>query len=132
MTTNGVHMKKEYSKIVSIIPTTFDGYIVCFQLFSTIEDTCNPYHGQHKMATLTCDKTMIKALAKIWGVTSISKLIGKDAELTLANDGSIFGKVIKVKREEVFSFRTQPQALPKWITNYAKDMTTGTGICWLQ
>lgn len=125
-------MSKEYGKIVSIIPTKFDGYIVCFQLFSTITDKSNPFYGQHKMATLTTDKTMIKALAKIWQVKAISKLIGKDVELTLVDDGSVFGRITGVKKENVFGFRAVGQPLPKWITAYAKDFTTGTGICWLQ
>ena len=105
------------AKIVSVLGTTNGQYNVVYQRCDSIDDTTNPFYGQKKMAVSTVNKMDIGQLALMWKCPTIIKLINKQVILKMNDDGSIFEKVIGIKKDMTFGFRTQSQQLPKFVVN---------------
>ena len=113
------------AKIVSVVMNSKDDYYVCFQRLDTIDDMGNPFYGKRKMAVATLNKFGMKQLMQIWGTEKVSKMINKCVFLEMVDDGTIFHKVEKIKKNPTFNFRTWPCSLPKFVMTDVKLAAMG-------
>lgn len=112
-------MKKETydvrAVIVAVVGSTKGGFNVVFERIDEITDESNPFVGQKKLAVKRFEKYNLVALAKIWKVYRISKLVHKNVILRMKDDNSLFECVMAIARDDKFGFRAVSQKLPKFV-----------------
>ena len=101
--------------IVAVLGSTKGGFNVVFERIDEITDETNPFFGQKKLAVKHFEKYNLVALAKMWKVDRISKLVHKSVILRMKDNNTLFECVMAIARDDKFGFRAQPQKLPKFV-----------------